>query len=268
MSGLSNKKVLVIGDENSQIHNLEVALKKHGMEIQVSTCDSVTAEYIEEKSIDLILLNHLHEGAACVDLLKTLNTALLTKAVPIFALVEDVEDKIQETLSLGAADYIVISEPIESVLLKIKAIFGDVDSFAGSSDIDISVDEAHLSTTGIRVYVVEDDPLLRNLLSIRFEKSSFPYEFSSDGQKAAPAMLQFKPDVILLDLMLPGKSGFEILSELKKVPELAAVPVLIFSNRDSQEDRKKAKELGAVGFHVKAMTDLSELVEKIESLTK
>lgn len=268
MSGLLSKNVLVIGDENSQIHNLEDAFKTHGMLIHTATCDMVTPEMINEKAIDLVLLNHLHEGATCVELLKKLNTAHLDKALPIFALVSEDEQKIQEVLAMGAADYVTPTETTDSVMQKVRVIFDDSDTFAGSSDIDITVEEASVTTTGIKVFVVEDDPLLRNLLAVRFDKSAFPFEFSSDGQKAIPAMLQFKPDVILLDLMLPGKSGFEVLSEIKATPALSAVPVLIFSNRDSQEDRKQAKDLGAVGFHVKAMTDLSELVEKIELITK
>ena len=268
MSGLSNKNVLVIGDENSLIHNLETELEKHGMQIHTSTCDSVDHKMVEERRIDLIVLNHLHEGATCVDLIKRLNAAQLNKTVPIFALVNDAEDKIQEALTLGAADYIVPTESVESIVQKIRVIFDDRDAFAGSSDIDISHETADVSTTGVKVYVVEDDSLLSNLLSIRFEKSSFPHQINVDGEGAVPAMIEFKPDVILLDLMLPGRSGFEILEEIKSTPELREIPVMIFSNRDSQEDRAKAKELGAVGFHVKAMTDLAELVEKIEELVK
>lgn len=266
MSGLSNKNVLVIGDENSLIQNLEIELERHGMQIHTSTCDSVDAPMIEEKKIDLVVLNHLHEGATCVELLKNLNKATLSKILPIFALVNDAEDKIQEALTHGAADYIVPTESVQSIVQKIRVIFDDRDVFSGSSDIDISHEESELSKTGIKVFVVEDDPLLRNLLSLRFEKSSFPHKISIDGEGAVPAMVEFKPDVILLDLMLPGRSGFEILAEIKATPEIASIPTLIFSNRDSQEDRAKAKELGAVGFHVKAMTDLAELVEKIESL--
>lgn len=268
MSGLLSKNVLVIGDENSQIHNLETEFVKHGMIIHTTTCDMVSSDTLIDKSIDLVLLNHLHEGVTCVEMLKKLNSVPLNKVLPIFALVADDEQKIQEALSLGAADYIIPTESADAVVQKIRVIFDDADTFSGSSDIDISPSEAEVTTTGIKVFVVEDDPLLRNLLSIRFQKSAFPCEFNSDGQKAIPAMLQFKPDVILLDLMLPGKTGFEVLAEIKENEALSAIPVLIFSNRDSQEDRKQAKDLGAVGFQVKAMTDLSELVEKIEALTK
>jgi len=268
MSGLSNKNVLIIGDENSLIIELEEEFKKHGMQIHVSTCEEVNAQFLEERDADLIILNHLHEGATCVEMLRSLNNVRLSKLVPIFALVNDTEDNIQEALTLGAADYIVPTESVVSIVQKVKVIFDDRDTFSGSSDIDISHEQPEVSKTGIKVFVVEDDPLLRNLLSLRFEKSSFPHEISIDGKDAIEPMIRFQPDVILLDLMLPGKSGFEVLSEIKATPQLSSVPVIIFSNRDSQEDRAKANKLGANGFYVKAMTDLSELVEKIESFIK
>ena len=67
--------------------------------------------------------------------------------------------------------------------------------------------------------------------------------------------------------MLPVKNGFEILAELKADATLKSLPVIVFSNRDAQEDKQKVFELGADRFFVKAMTDLSVLIETIEELT-
>lgn len=123
--------------------------------------------------------------------------------MPILVQVDDTTESIQTALSSGATNYTTPDEPAASVIQKMRAIFDQGDTFAGSSDIDITPTETTVTKTGIRVYVVEDDPLLRNLLSVRMEKSSFPYEFSVDGSGALEAMHQFKPDIIILDLMLP-----------------------------------------------------------------
>ena len=267
MSVLTSKHILVVGDENSQIHNLEQILKLHGMIIHTSTCDSVTPQMVEEQGIDMLLLNHLHEGEACKSMLNAVRSASLSKVIPIFILVEDSEEKIQEALSDGAADYITPDEDLDSIVQKMKTIFGQGDN-SGASAIDITPHVASVTSTGIKVYIIEDDPLLRNLLSIRLDKSSFPYEFSSDGKDTLPALDQFKPDIIILDLMLPGRSGLDVLAEIKADKRFVDIPVIVFSNRDGQDDRHKAKELGAVGFYVKAMTDLSELIETIESHVK
>ncbi|MCD5381344.1 MAG: response regulator [Candidatus Pacebacteria bacterium] len=268
MSILTSKNILIVGEENSQIQGLEQLLREHKMSIHKTDCDSFTNNIIDDLKIDFILVNHLDEAHKCQTTLRVLKTGILTSAIPIFILTEDDSDKIQKALELGATDYVTPGEDNQSVLQKMNAVFEATDNFAGSTSIDISPIEASTTSTGIRVYVVEDDPLLRNLLSIRLDKSSFPYEFSSDGQLAVEAMHQFNPDILILDLMLPGKSGFEVLKEVKADEALKDIPVIVFSNRDGQEDRRKAADLGAVGFYVKAMTDLSELIETIETLTK
>jgi DNA-binding response OmpR family regulator len=138
--------------------------------------------------------------------------------------------------------------------------------YSGDSVIDITPAEVSVSKSGIKVYVVEDDPLLRNLLSIRFEKAEFEFEVNGNGDNVVSEVTTFQPAVIILDLMLPGKDGFEVLAELKESDATKNIPIIVFSNRDGVNDRKKAQELGAAGFYVKAMTDLSELVSKIEAL--
>lgn len=268
MSILTGKQALVIGNESSQIFNLRETLEAHGVKFHQSSCEDATVEKINQLETDFIFLNHSDDGPVCFNVLNLLHDTKLDKSIPIFVLVKENNIDIQEALSHGAADYITPHEDTQSVLQKIKTIFGQGEDFSDGAAIDITPQEAAVTTTGIRVFIVEDDPLLRNLLSLRFRKSSFPFEFSNDGSEAIPAMRQFKPDVIILDLMLPGKSGFEVLSEVKQDKVLKDVPVIVFSNRDGQDDKKQAEELGAACFYVKAMTDLSELVEKIESLTK
>tara|TARA_B100000508_G_scaffold27515_1_gene20373 strand:- start:627 stop:1433 length:807 start_codon:yes stop_codon:yes gene_type:complete len=265
MSILQGKNVLIVGQESPQINKLESELKASGATIHSKDCDAVSDESIQSSGVDVIIVNHLHDGDICRNTLLALRDGNSGNVLPIFVLVDGSDEKIQEAYALGAADYVIPDEDSASVLMKIKTVLGDDDNLSDGSAIDITPEKADVSKTGIRVYVIEDDPLLRNLLSIKLEKSSFPFEFSSDGRNAIEAMLQFKPDIVILDLMLPGKSGFDVLAEIKSNQFLKAVPVLVFSNRDGQDDKHKAQELGAVGFYVKAMTDLTELIETIES---
>jgi len=267
-STLTDKNILIVGEESSQIKNLEVALRAYGIKIHAFACDSVTPMKVTDLKIDLIIYNNLLGGQTCLDALAKLKNDNLCKTVPIFMLVEESTDKIQDVLSSGASDYITPNESTDTTIQKIKSIFGHAADFSSSSNIDITPTVASVTATGIKVYVVEDDALLRNLLSMQLDKSSFPFEFSPDGKDVVPAIKKFKPDIIILDLMLPGKSGFEVLEEVKADENLKNIPVLVFSNKDEQFDRKRAKELGADGYYVKAMTDLSQLVEMIESSVK
>lgn len=267
MPTLTNKQVLVVGDENASIREIEEVMRHHNMTIKTAHCEEVTPEYITGEKVDLILVNHMHEGETCQDMLINLRTANITATTPIFIMVKDLESTIQHAISHGAADYITPQEDPSSIIEKMKAVFVEDDEYLASA-IDISPIKATITATGIRVFLVEDDPLLRNLLSLRLDRSSFPYKFSTGGDDVIASMKQFKPDIIILDLMLPGRSGFDVLREVKSDDLLQSVPVIVFSNRDSQEDKVRAKELGADDFFVKAMTDLSELIETIETKVK
>lgn len=268
MSVLTHKNILVVGNEHPYLTKLTESLTADNVKLHHSSCTNFNAELIDDLKIELILVNDLTADKACTEALLAIRDYFTEKAIPVFVLINENSERIQEVLALGAADYITTQEDYDSVIAKLKAVFGQGDTFSGSTNIDISPVDADVTATGIRVFVVEDDPLLRNLLSLKMDKSKFPYEFSNDGINVLPTMRQFKPDVIVLDLMLPGRSGFDVLAEVKADDQLKSVPVVIFSNKDTQEDKQKAQEMGARGFYVKAMTDLSELIELIESLVK
>lgn len=268
MSELNAKNALIVSDNDDAFRSIASELKAHGITVYLTTCQNFYVGQITEQKIDFILLNHLKSSVECIDMLNTLRKADTAKVIPVFILVEDENDRIQNALSMGAADYLTPDESTESILQKIDTVFGENDSRSTNAIIDITPMEASLTETGIRVYVIEDDPLLRNLLSIKLERSSFPHEFSSDGSKAIEAMRKFVPDVVILDIMLPGRSGLDVLAEIKADHSLKSIPVIVFSNRDGQDERKKAVELGASAFFVKAMTDLTELVEAIEDLVQ
>ncbi len=266
MSVLSNKRVLIIGNKIKQTNDIQNLLEKHGVRVDTVSCSNFKVKSVAEKSIDLILLNHVDDEEICSNVFTKLQEAKISQKTPIFILAEEKKLDTYEVLTYGASDYITPKESPQVVLQKINNIFSIGDIFSGNSAIDITPQQADITSTGIRVFVVEDDPLLRNLLATKLEKSSFPHEFSVNADGAISAMRQFSPQVIILDLMLPGKSGFELLAEIREDEILKDTPVIIFSNKDGQEDRKRAQELGVSAFRVKAMTDLAELIETIESL--
>lgn len=269
MSVLRSKHILLIGDENNQLNTLESKLQSHGMISHKTTCEGLSFERIKELGVDVAIVNHLHGDELCKNVFDKLKPAQDDNSLlPVLVQVNGSDEEIQDALIQGAADYITPGEDDSLVVSKIQAVLGQSNDFSTVSVIDISPTEASTTATGVKVYVVEDDPLLRNLLSVKLQKSSFPYEFSDTGENIIEKIKTFNPDVIILDLMLPVKDGFEVLTEIKSEELLKNKPVIVFSNRDGQEDRQRVKELGANKFFVKAMTDLSELIEVIESLAK
>lgn len=266
---LAKKNILLIGDKTDvQLKSLQEALLSEEATVHIHTCDLITPQVVNDLHVDLVFLYHLHGVKPCKGILKELTKSSLTDNIPVFTLVQDVDSEIQEVLTSGAADYITTSEQTFSMVEKIKLLLSQNQALSDNAVIDISPIEPSVSTKGIKVYVVEDDPLLRNLLSIKLSKSKFPFEFSTDGRGVVNAMLQFGPNVIILDLMLPGISGLDVLKTIKENDALKDIPVIVFSNRDNSEDKATALNLGAAKYYIKAMTDLSELVEIIDELSK
>jgi len=117
----------------------------------------------------------------------------------------------------------------------------------------------------MKVLIVEDEEILSKVLQEKFIKENFEVKLAEDGAVVLSLVKSFKPNIIVLDLMLPKKSGFEVLQELKADPEVKNIPVIVLSNLGQDEEIKKALNLGAVDYFVKAQHPINEVVEKVSN---
>ena len=115
-----------------------------------------------------------------------------------------------------------------------------------------------------KVLVVEDDMFLAQLLTNRISKAGVNVIRAADGEEGLSMLRSEKPSLMLLDLILPKKSGFELLEEMRSDPSLQNIPVIIVSNLGQESDIKKGKELGAVEYFIKANTSIDGLVERVK----
>ena len=119
---------------------------------------------------------------------------------------------------------------------------------------------------GKRVLVIDDEPAIHRLLQIILEHEGFQILGMEERMEARRTVVQGKPDVIILDIMMPEVDGFEILKMLKEDAETRDIPILILTVRILREDREKAMALGADLYMTKPF-DPSELVDAVRSLT-
>ena len=113
---------------------------------------------------------------------------------------------------------------------------------------------------------VEDDEILLRALYLLFHNSGYTIASATDGDSALKMAQRLKPDLVLLDLLLPKMNGFDVLRDMKADPNLKNIPVVVLSNLGDVSDIEKAKGLGAFDYYVKANTELSSLEEKIKSV--
>ena len=117
-----------------------------------------------------------------------------------------------------------------------------------------------------KILIVEDESFLANVLLLRFQKENFEVIQAFDGIEALEKLKEIRPDLILLDLILPKKNGFEVLKEIENDPQTRSIPVLIVSNLGQESDITKGKALGAIDYYVKAHLSIDELVLKVKNL--
>ena len=120
-----------------------------------------------------------------------------------------------------------------------------------------------------KILIVEDDKFLRELIARKLTAENYQISEAIDGEEGLKKIKEEKPDLVLLDLILPGIDGFEVLSRIKEDPSLASIPVIILSNLGQREDVERGMKLGAVDYLVKAHFTPNEIIEKVkQALTK
>jgi DNA-binding response OmpR family regulator len=118
---------------------------------------------------------------------------------------------------------------------------------------------------GKKILIIEDDTFLQGLAANKLQAEGFEVNTASNGNEALTNLDQEIYDAIILDLMLPDISGFEILKQIRSRETNSKLPVLIFSNLSDDKDIKQGLDLGATDFLVKANFTLEELVEKVKN---
>lgn len=117
-----------------------------------------------------------------------------------------------------------------------------------------------------KLLVIEDDAVLRRALGEYLSAEGFEVMYAEDGEIGTQLVLSEKPDLILLDIVLPKKDGYQVLQEAKANEETKHIPIVLLTNLGSISDVEKALEMGATTYLVKADYKLEEVTEKIKEI--
>lgn len=116
------------------------------------------------------------------------------------------------------------------------------------------------------IMLIEDDKFLSSLVKARLEKEGYLVAQAFDGAEALEMLKQKRPDLIVMDLIMPRVSGFEVLESISLDPEINKIPVIILSNLAQDSDIEKARRLGAVEFFVKIRVSIDDLIKKVKTI--
>jgi len=117
-----------------------------------------------------------------------------------------------------------------------------------------------------RVLIAEDEPHIVESLSFVLQRKGYEVEAVLDGETALAQLRNRRPDVMILDVMLPRVNGFEVLKQVKSDAALHSVPVIILTAKGQAQDRRMAEEIGADGFMTKPFSN-QEVIDEVRRLT-
>ena len=120
--------------------------------------------------------------------------------------------------------------------------------------------------TQLTIVLVEDDPFLAEIYVLRLEREGFKVIHARSGVEGLKNVLETKPSLVLLDLVLPKMDGFSVLKELKANAVTRTIPVVILTNLGEKSDMEKGKELGAADYVIKAHLTPSEVAKKVKQI--
>lgn len=118
---------------------------------------------------------------------------------------------------------------------------------------------------GKRVLLIEDEPNIIEAISFILSRDGWTVHTHSDGETAVDRVMTTPPDLVILDVMLPGKSGFDILRDLRADPATKDLPVMMLTARGQTRDREMAEQLGVSHFMVKPFSN-AEVLERVRAL--
>jgi PAS domain S-box-containing protein len=238
---ITAKTVLVVDDDPDIAQLVRLQLESSGYRVLTASRGHQALELVKENKVDLILLDRLLPDANGLDILDTLKTDAETAPIPVIMLtiIEDDGD----AMARGSSAYMV--KPVNEQLLLEQV-------------------ETALTRHG-RVLIVEDDPDITDMLTRTLRRVGFTTESAGDGYEALATARRVHPDVILLDLRLPGMDGYEALSHLKRNIATGAIPIIALSAHVSNPvaERERLIMLGASDFLLKPL-GIEEVVTAVD----
>lgn len=203
---MDQKKILIVEDEEVLLKALERKLTHDGYQVILAEDGAKGLAAVREHQPDLILLDILMPNLDGFGVLEQLKTDGVTPNLPVIVISNSGQPvEIDRALKLGARDYLIKAEfDPEEVVEKVRAVLGDPAPASAAPT-------ASAGGATRRVLIVEDDQFLRDLMERKLKKEGFEVQTAIEGESALGKIAEWKPELVLLDIILPGLDGFSIL---------------------------------------------------------
>lgn len=269
-------KILLIEDDIFLGDVLIQKLKAAEYEVLLARDGASGLKQIREWRPDLILLDIILPNKNGYEVLEEKLRDQAIAQIPVIVISNSGQPvEINRALALGVKDYLVKAQfDPEEVLVKVRLQLSgsdvprpDVFQAAQSPEIGEKRPDTP-SLQGKKIMWVEDDKFLSDIIARKLSAQGSALVHASEGEAALKLLETESPDVVLLDILLSGIDGYEILRRMKSGEKTKNIPVILLSNLGQKSDVEKGKSLGAARFLIKATVTLDEIVEEIKTVLK
>ncbi len=242
--GKGKKTVLLVEDNRNMRKLLRYQFQRWGHRVLEAASGNEALEIVHRAHVDLITLDLMMPTMSGYDLLGMLTDDPITKEIPVL-IISVVEDR-EKGILLGASDYLIKPFRQEELVEKIQALLGEEKR---------------------SILVVDDDPAVSESLRMQLEERGFQVEVAYDGDEAVASLGLRAPDLVILDVVMPGRNGYEVLRWIRNDPKTSDLPVMILTGHPIEREHEELLHLGA-DAHFKKAEGLAALCEKVDSVLR
>jgi DNA-binding response OmpR family regulator len=242
--------ILIIEDEKPLLETLKFKLNKEGFKVEAVADGTMALEKVKQVKPDLVLLDLVLPNVPGQKILEKIKKNNDLKETPVIIISNSGQPvEIKQLLALGADDYIIKADfTIDDIL---ERVYNTLEKKNGQPD----------------VLIAEDETFLRMVLAKKLRLAGLRIISAVDGETSLKSVLEFKPKVLILDLLMPGMDGVEILHTLNKSSDFdpSQTKIIILSNYSGKENEPIIKKM-TQGYYIKSNLDIDEVVGKIKGL--
>ncbi|MUM77404.1 response regulator [Pseudodesulfovibrio sp. F-1] len=244
------QRILVVDDSVSVRYALEKHLTEAGFDVSLAEDGAEALAKAVEGEFDLVITDVDMPRMDGFELCRRLKEEFKTSAIPIIILsTRESDERVEQGFRVGADAYLAKGDDIRESIERIKDII-----------------RARNFLTGSKVLVVDDSSSIRLFLRVGLTENGFAVRTATNGREALEMLPEFRPDLIITDLMMPEMDGFALCRELKRT-EFASVPVIVMSTMGDKGIMRRLMREGAASFLIKpfSVAQLSVVIEEIFS---
>lgn len=235
------KKILIADDDPHIVALISSRLKANQYEVVVAYDAVQTMSQVRKEKPDLILLDMKMPAGGGTSVLDNLRMSIGAFNTPVIVITAYPSEQMkQKVLDMGAVDYIIKPLLSEDLLEKVKRALQEVEG-----------ERESFHPKPKKILVVDDNPNIVKLLEYRLKANEYEVITAHDGEEALDKVRQAKPDLMILDVVIPKLDGYKVLSILRADEQYKDIPVVMLTAHGQAKDVEKGLELGAISYITK-----------------